>query len=63
MSYDESARQLGISLSKVKIDIHRGREALRQKLKSRPMGEFTVVGGHVAANRSAAEANRPVQSS
>jgi RNA polymerase sigma-70 factor (ECF subfamily) len=34
MSYDEIARQLGISLSKVKVDIHRGREALRTKLQS-----------------------------
>ena len=63
MSYDEIARQLGISLSKVKIDIHRGREALRQKLKLKPMGDFTAVGPQLTANRSAAEANRPVQSS
>jgi RNA polymerase sigma-70 factor, ECF subfamily len=34
MSYDEIARQLGISISKVKTDIHRGREALRRKLTS-----------------------------
>jgi len=33
MSYEEIARQLGVSLSKVKTDIHRGREALRVKLK------------------------------
>ncbi|MEW6306554.1 MAG: sigma-70 family RNA polymerase sigma factor, partial [Verrucomicrobiota bacterium] len=32
MSYDDIARQLGVSLSKVKVDIHRGREALRKKL-------------------------------
>ncbi len=61
MSYDEIARQLGVSLSKVKIDIHRGREALRQKLKSKPMREFMAVGTRLAANQSAAEANRPAQ--
>lgn len=32
-SYEEIAAQLRISLSKVKTDIHRGREALRRKLK------------------------------
>ena len=36
MSYEEIARQLGVSLGKVKTDIHRGREALRQHLKSAP---------------------------
>jgi RNA polymerase sigma-70 factor, ECF subfamily len=33
MGYEEIARQLGVSLGKVKTDIHRGREALRKKLK------------------------------
>lgn len=32
LSYEEIARQLNISLSKVKVDIHRGRQALRRKL-------------------------------
>lgn len=32
MSYEEIARRTGKSLSKVKTDIHRGREALRRKL-------------------------------
>ena len=32
-SYEEIARQLGISLAKVKTDIHRGRENLRRKLQ------------------------------
>jgi RNA polymerase sigma-70 factor (ECF subfamily) len=32
-SYEEIARQLGISLAKVKTDIHRGRENLRRKLR------------------------------
>jgi RNA polymerase sigma-70 factor (ECF subfamily) len=33
MSYQEIADSLGISLGKVKTDIHRGREALRKRLK------------------------------
>jgi RNA polymerase sigma-70 factor, ECF subfamily len=33
LSYDEIASRLKISLSKAKTDIHRGREALRDKLK------------------------------
>jgi RNA polymerase sigma-70 factor (ECF subfamily) len=41
MSYDEIARQLGVSLGKVKTDIHRGREALRKKLQLSPEGELT----------------------
>lgn len=32
MSYDDIARQLGVSLAKVKTDIHRGREALKKRL-------------------------------
>lgn len=44
MSYEEIARQVGSSLSKVKIDIHRGREALRQKLRLKSMGDFTAAG-------------------
>jgi RNA polymerase sigma-70 factor (ECF subfamily) len=31
-SYQEIAEALGISLAKLKTDIHRGREALRQEL-------------------------------
>ena len=34
MSYQEVADALGVSLAKVKTDIHRGREALRKHLKS-----------------------------
>lgn len=34
MSYQEVADALGVSLAKVKTDIHRGREALRKRLKS-----------------------------
>ncbi len=37
-SYEEISVALGISLSKVKIDIFRGREALRRKLKWNPAG-------------------------
>src|SRR5690606_25444286 len=33
MSYEEIAAHLRISLSKLKTDIHRGREALRRKLQ------------------------------
>jgi RNA polymerase sigma-70 factor (ECF subfamily) len=43
MSYEDIARQLGISLGKVKTDIHRGREALRQKLKVTPQGDVVTV--------------------
>jgi len=39
MSYEEIAAKLRISLSKVKTDIHRGREALRRKLKLKLAGE------------------------
>jgi RNA polymerase sigma-70 factor (ECF subfamily) len=34
MSYQEIADALGVSIGKVKTDIHRGREALRKRLKS-----------------------------
>lgn len=33
LQYDEIAARLGVSLGKVKTDIHRGREALRRKLE------------------------------
>jgi RNA polymerase sigma-70 factor (ECF subfamily) len=32
LSYDDIARTLGVSLAKVKTDIHRGRQALRRML-------------------------------
>lgn len=35
LSYQEIASALGVSVGKVKTDIHRGREALRKRLKSR----------------------------
>ena len=35
MSYDEIAAQLGISLAKVKTDIHRGRETLKKLVPKR----------------------------
>ena len=38
MSYEEISAKLRISLSKVKTDIHRGREALRRKLKLKLAG-------------------------
>lgn len=40
MSYDEIARQLGVSIGKVKTNIRRAREALRLKLKFTPEGEL-----------------------
>ncbi len=43
LSYEEIASQLKISLSKAKTDIHRGREALREKL-SRIRGELESEG-------------------
>jgi len=39
MGYEEIAAKLRISLSKVKTDIHRGREALKRKLKLGAAGE------------------------
>jgi RNA polymerase sigma-70 factor (ECF subfamily) len=42
LSYEEIATTLGVSLAKVKTDIHRGREALRGhllRLASRPAGQ------------------------
>ncbi len=39
MSYEEIAAKLRVSLSKVKTDIHRGREALRKKLKLKLAGD------------------------
>jgi len=33
LQYDEIAARLGVSMGKVKTDIHRGREALRRKLE------------------------------
>ena len=44
MSYDEISKQLGVSLGKVKTDIHRAREALRRKLLLTPIGE-SFLGG------------------
>jgi RNA polymerase sigma-70 factor (ECF subfamily) len=41
MSYDEIARQLGVSIGKVKTDIHRGRETLRNKLRMDRDGNIT----------------------
>ena len=39
LSYEEIAAQLRVSLSKVKTDIHRGRDTLRKKLKLKLAGE------------------------
>lgn len=38
-SYEEISAQLGISLAKVKTDIHRGRDALKRKLRLDSAGE------------------------
>lgn len=39
MSYEEIAAKLQVSLSKIKTDIHRGRETLRRKLRLSDAGE------------------------
>ena len=39
LAYEEIAGRLGVSLSKVKTDIHRGRQALRRHLKPDLSGE------------------------
>lgn len=41
MSYEDIARKLAISIGKVKTDIHRGREALRKKIKVSDEGEVS----------------------
>jgi RNA polymerase sigma-70 factor, ECF subfamily len=38
LSYEEIAERLGVSLAKVKTDIHRGRDTLRRKLRSSSVG-------------------------
>ncbi len=48
MSYEEIAAKLRVSLSKVKTDIHRAREALRKKLKLKMSGEEAWGGLHGA---------------
>lgn len=45
-SYDEIATLLGVSLAKVKTDIHRGREALRRLLELRPKPKTTSTVDH-----------------
>ena len=42
LSYEEIAAQLGVSLGKVKTDIHRGRAALRRKLHLTIDGELAA---------------------
>ena len=50
MSYEEIAAKLKVSLSKVKTDIHRAREALRKRLKLKMAGEEEWGGLHGAEN-------------
>jgi len=45
LSYEDIAARLKLSLAKVKTDIHRGREALRKKLKLDLEGELTGTVG------------------
>lgn len=45
LSYDEIAARLKLSLAKVKTDIHRGREALKKKLKLDLEGELSGTVG------------------
>ncbi|MBG87778.1 MAG: hypothetical protein CMO80_12865 [Verrucomicrobiales bacterium] len=40
MSYEDIAKQLGVSLGKVKTDIHRAREALRKNIKFDSQGDM-----------------------
>jgi RNA polymerase sigma-70 factor (ECF subfamily) len=49
LGYEEIAARLRISLAKVKTDIHRGREALRRKLKLDLEGELAGTVGDAAA--------------
>jgi RNA polymerase sigma-70 factor (ECF subfamily) len=53
MSYEDIAAQLKVSLAKVKTDIHRGREALRLKLRvalrGDPDAQAEFLGGDSAA--------------
>jgi len=50
LSYEEIAVRLKLSLAKVKTDIHRGREALRKKLKLDLEGELSGAVGLLGAN-------------
>lgn len=52
LSYDEIAKRLKLSLSKVKTDIHRGRDALRKKLKLDLEGELAGTTGMLPPNLS-----------
>ena len=52
LSYEEIAARLKLSLAKVKTDIHRGREALRKKLRLDLEGELTGAVGLLSANLS-----------
>ena len=49
LSYEEIATRLKLSLAKVKTDIHRGREALRKKLKLDLQGELSGAVGLLPA--------------
>ncbi len=50
LSYEEIAVRLKLSLAKVKTDIHRGREALRKKLKLDLEGELSGAVGMLPTN-------------
>jgi RNA polymerase sigma-70 factor (ECF subfamily) len=51
LSYEEIAARLKLSLAKVKTDIHRGRDALRKKLKLDLEGELSGTVGVLPAGR------------
>jgi len=53
LSYEEIAARLGISLAKVKTDIHRGRETLRRKLQLASVGADELADWPAAARPSA----------
>jgi len=58
LAYEDIAHQLGVSLSKVKTDIYRGRLALRRLLQSR-RSDLGLTPGDEATARGVTRANCP----
>ena len=59
LRYEEIAAKLGTSLSKVKTDIFRGREALRRKLKLNSTGGDEWSDFEPKTGAATAERDRP----
>jgi RNA polymerase sigma-70 factor (ECF subfamily) len=57
LSYEEIARRLGISLSKVKTDIHRGRLALQRYLRPSLAGDDRFGGSSAGSGQAPAASN------